>query len=60
MGKAMKEEVVIKLKDLLTRMGLSLNEQKSRQLRARETPFNFLGFVFRYDRSHKNPGEGKF
>ena len=60
MGKSLKAETVIKLKELLTRMGLSLNEQKSRQIKARETPFNFLGFVFRYDRSHKKPGEGKF
>ncbi len=60
MGKSLKEEIVIKLKELLTRMGLSLNEQKSRQVKATETPFNFLGFVFRYDRSFTNAGKSNF
>jgi len=60
MGETLQEEVVIRLKTLLTRMGLSLNEQKSKQIKAKETPFNFLGFVFRYDRSYKNAGKGKF
>jgi len=60
MGKALREEIVIKLKELLTRMGLNLNELKSRQVNARETPFNFLGFVFRHDRSFAKPGSGKF
>jgi RNA-directed DNA polymerase len=60
MGKALQEEVIIKLKDILARMGLSLNEQKSRQITATATPFNFLGFVFRYDRSHKKPEGNKF
>ena len=35
-------------------MGLRLNEEKSRQIYAKETPFNFLGFVFIYDRSFMN------
>jgi len=60
MGKTLNVTVLDKLKELLGRMGLTLNEQKSRQLNARQTPFNFLGFVFRYDRSFKNPQGAKF
>lgn len=60
MGKTLKETVLKKLKDLLERMGLTLNEEKSKQINAKTTPFNFLGFVFRYDRSYKNPGGSRF
>lgn len=60
MGKKLSEAAMAKIKDLLGRMGLTINEKKSRQLNARETPFNFLGFVFRYDQSHKNPQGSKF
>ena len=42
MGKTLKAAALNKLKDLLTRMGLRLNEEKSRQIDAKETPFNFL------------------
>lgn len=60
MGKTLKAEAFNKLKDLLNRMGLTLNEEKSKQINARETPFNFLGFVFRYDNSFKNRKGSKF
>ena len=60
MGKTLSEAAMSKVKDLLGRMGLTINEKKSRQLDARETPFNFLGFVFRYDQSHKDPQGSKF
>ncbi len=40
-----------KLEDVLTRMGLTLNLEKSKQLDARNESFDFLGFTFRYDRS---------
>ena len=60
MGKTLGSAVIKKLKELLDRMGLKLNEQKSTQLDAREKPFHFLGFVFRYDQSLKNPQGGKF
>lgn len=53
MGTRLKEEVIIKLKDLLQRMGLTLNEKKTRQIDAREESFNFLGFTIRYDRDIK-------
>jgi RNA-directed DNA polymerase len=60
MGKALKAVALNKLKELLERMGLKLNEEKSKQIRAKETPFNFLGFIFRYDKSFKNPQGAKF
>ena len=60
MGKTLKEAALKKLRDLLNRMGLRLNEEKSKQINAKETPFNFLGFVFRYDQSFKHPGKEKF
>lgn len=53
MGKAIPEEVLGKLKELLDRMGLKLNEEKTRLLNAKEESFNFLGFTFRYDRDIK-------
>ena len=53
MGKTLPEEIVKKLKDLLSRMGLMLNETKTRQIDAREDSFNFLGFTIRYDRDLK-------
>lgn len=60
MGKTLKAEAFTKLKDLLNRMGLTLNEEKSKQINAKETPFNFLGFVFRYDQSFQYPMGPKF
>ena len=56
MSKEMKEEAQIKLKDLLNRMELTLNEDKTRRINAEEGSFNFLGFTFRYD---KDLYEGK-
>jgi RNA-directed DNA polymerase len=60
MGRTLNTTAVEKLKELLDRMGLKLNEQKSRQINARETPFQFLGFVFRYDVNFTKPQWGKF
>jgi RNA-directed DNA polymerase len=60
MGKTLKAEAFNKLKDLLKRMGLTLNEEKSKQINAKVTSFNFLGFVFRYDKSYKSPEGSKF
>lgn len=51
MSKHIKQEVIDKLHTYLERMGLIINNEKSKQIKARETPFEFLGFVFRYDRS---------
>ena len=50
MGKPITDEVINKLKEVLTRMGLTLNETKTRLIRAQETSFNFLGFTVRYDK----------
>lgn len=53
MGKKLPEEVIDKLKILLHRMGLSLNESKTRKIDARKESFNFLGFTIRYDKDIK-------
>jgi group II intron reverse transcriptase/maturase len=49
MGKQVSAGVMEWLKRLLSRMELELNEEKSRMLDAKATPFNFLGFTIRYD-----------
>lgn len=51
MGRKVESQVREKLKDLLSRMGLSLNEEKTRLVRAKEERFDFLGFSIRHDRS---------
>jgi len=53
MGRKLPEEVIDKLKNLLHRMGLSLNEGKTRKINARRESFNFLGFTIRYDKDIK-------
>jgi RNA-directed DNA polymerase len=53
MGKTITDEVVEKLKSILSRMGLKLNEEKTRMVQASETAFKFLGFTIRYDRDLK-------
>jgi len=53
MGRTLPEEVIKKLKSLLHRMGLSLNEVKTRKLDARTESFSFLGFTIRYDKDIK-------
>lgn len=50
MGKKITTEVIAKLKDLLERMGLTLNEAKTRDIKATEEAFEFLGFTMRYDK----------
>ena len=51
MAKHINQESLAKLKSFLERMGLTLNTEKSKRINARESPFDFLGFTFRYDRS---------
>lgn len=53
MGESLPEQVTDKLKSLINRMGLALNEIKTRQLNAREESFNFLGFTIQYYRDLK-------
>lgn len=50
MGKELPKAVLEKLKTLLHRMGLMLNESKTRHIDARAESFNFLGFTIRYDK----------
>jgi len=49
MSKELKEEELEKLKELLSRMELTINEDKTRKINAEEESFNFLGFTIRYD-----------
>lgn len=55
LGRTLPEQVVTYLKALLTRMELKLNEEKSKQVNARQTPFRFLGFTIRYDKDLFDP-----
>jgi len=51
MGQKINENCLYHLRDVLNRMELTINETKSKLIRAQEEPFNFLGFTLRYDRS---------
>lgn len=50
MGRTLPVEAISKFKSLIERMGLMINETKTRQIDAREKSFNFLGFTIRYDK----------
>jgi group II intron reverse transcriptase/maturase len=56
MGKVITQEARETLRYLLDRMGLKLNESKTREIDAKVTSFNFLGFTIRYDRDIKGSG----
>lgn len=49
MGRVMPAEITDRLKNLLERMGLMLNESKTRRIDAQKESFSFLGFTIRYD-----------
>jgi RNA-directed DNA polymerase len=49
MGRSLPVEITDRLKSLLDRMGLLINESKTRQIDAKKESFNFLGFTIRYD-----------
>ena len=49
MGRTLLVEITDRLKSLLDRMGLTINETKTRQIDAKKDSFNFLGFTIRYD-----------
>lgn len=51
MGSKIPDIVLDKLKRLLDRMGLMLNEQKTKRINAKTTSFDFLGFTVRYSKS---------
>lgn len=50
MGKTIPSIVLSKLKELLDRMGLSLNGNKTKLIDAKTQMFDFLGFTVRYSR----------
>lgn len=49
LGRTLANHSIEKLKSLIDRMGLRLNEEKTRKINAKEESFNFLGFTIRYD-----------
>jgi len=51
LAKAISQNRLAQLHGYLNRMGLIINQEKSKLVNAKETPFDFLGFTFRYDRS---------
>jgi RNA-directed DNA polymerase len=53
MGKKITQQAKEKLQELLDRMGLKLNETKTRHIDAKEETFKFLGFTVRYDKDRK-------
>jgi group II intron reverse transcriptase/maturase len=56
MGREIGERATDCLKELLARMGLQLNESKTKRLNAQTESFDFLGFTFRYDKDlHGRP-----
>lgn len=57
MGRTIPDEVMTRLKNLLQRMGLTLNEDKTKQTDAKENSFNFLGFMIRYSKDLFNPNK---
>jgi len=60
MGSNIGEEVKVKLRELLSRMELSLNQEKSKEVNAVESSFDFLGFKMSYDRSLYGPKTNKY
>ncbi|MBC8548208.1 MAG: group II intron reverse transcriptase/maturase, partial [Candidatus Brocadiales bacterium] len=55
MGRDIPDIIIDKIRDLLRRMGLRLNEEKSRLVNVYKHSFDFLGFTFRYSRSLFDP-----
>ncbi len=50
MGKEIPKEMIQRLKAILENMELELNETKSKKIKAKEDPAEFLGFTIRYDK----------
>jgi len=50
-GKHISQEVICQIHDYLERMGLTINTDKSRLVKAKEGSFDFLGFTFSYSKS---------
>ena len=51
MGKEISQEILDKLKQILQRMELEINTEKSKLVEVNKEPMEFLGFTLRYDRS---------
>lgn len=51
MSKHINQEVILRIHNYLSRMGLTINQHKSKMVMAKEESFDFLGFTFRYDKS---------
>ena len=60
LGKSISEEVKGKLEELLNRMELSLNQDKSKEVNATQSSFEFLGFKISYDKSLYGPKTKKY
>ncbi len=50
-AKHINQETILKTHRLLDRMELTINQQKSKLIKAKESPLDFLGFTIRYDQS---------
>jgi group II intron reverse transcriptase/maturase len=50
LGKSITDGILERLKSILERMGLALNEEKTKRTDAKEASFNFLGFTVRYSK----------
>lgn len=48
MSRHISEEVILEVKSLLARMGLKINDEKSKLVCSTTEPFDFLGFTFKY------------
>lgn len=57
MGKKIPPAALDKLNELITRMGLTINEDKSRIVDARSRSFEYLGFEIRYDKDLRGRGK---
>ena len=55
-GKYIPKAIIDMVQEMLRRMGLRLNEEKSKLLDAHSQSFDFLGFTFGYCRSIRIPG----
>lgn len=53
MGEKINQQAIGKLKELINRMGLTINESKTRLVEAKQEAFHFLGFTMSYDKDTK-------
>lgn len=53
MGEKINQQAIGKLKELINRMGLTINESKTRLVEAKQEAFHFLGFTMSYGKDTK-------